>query len=154
LNPSDAFGNLKPVKLESLFSKRDIYRELISDKEILRALHERFQGNIPPDFDSLLEVIEREGGILFQHNRYLISADFTQNFAFARVNGENITVEIAFPAHHRTDSENLSRHLIFKIPAILGDDLSKASRLQAGFLSSDSKRLFGDEKTKFQFGCR
>lgn len=154
LDARDETGNLKPKKLEALFSKADIFRELVQDKSISRALWERTRGKMPASFDGLVEVLKQENGLLFDNYRYSIHSDFTNHFAFESVEGDRVTVRLALPASNRTNREYAVKYLTFETSPDLKDDLLKAARLETGFLNSDAGRLFGDNATRIEFRCR
>ena len=76
-------------------------------------------------------------------SRIFINRNFLEGFAFKRVTGNSVAVEIRLPALTGNRSEEgVPVELLLKIPAALKDDLAKAGKKQAGFLMKDKNSVW------------
>lgn len=154
LDARDESGEIKPTKLETVFNKEEVFRELIEEKPISRALREQSQGRMPTDFNEFIEFLKKRNGLLFDDYRYAIYDDFTEHFEFESVNHDNVTIKLTLPSANRTNQENYCAYLTFEIPSEIRHDLEKANRLEFGFLGSDADHLFGKRTTKIEYRCK
>ena len=139
------------VILTDIFDRRQIFRILLEDQEIVDAIKEANGNKLPSDLDALQKLLDEKGGIEIQNHRYTMNSNFLESFSFAELNGDNVSVHLMFPNSQERVFDSLVKTITLPIPEKLMSKFIAASRLKAGYLERDMDRIANGRKTVIEF---
>lgn len=117
-----------PARLTDWFPKADVYKALMGDRIVLKAL----DGQKPRTLDALIKALD---GYQSDDCAYGFSDDLLSRFAFHHLKGDQVAVRLGLSHGCEVNRGGLTQlGLYLPIPPALKGPLGRAARGQAGYL--------------------
>jgi len=144
-----------PAKLTDIFFPEDIYKALIADKVIQKALEQ--SGAQPENFDQLEEAFANGISVSTTDAQraeplcFKISSDFLNHFAFHHIDSNKVWVRIGLAGTDDCRSQLTEIGITLPMPQSLQEELTAADLGRHGVLMKDTDRRARIIHTSFSF---
>jgi SH3-like domain-containing protein len=150
----------KVVSLTDFFGESVIFKALLADSLIQKALAKVNTTTPPSTLDALYQVLDKAPNIAAVRMKYgedcyfRLSEDFLTQFAFHHIDKDRVAVRIALsPATHGCQSELAQLGIYLPIPNKLKSALKKAQKGQAGKLMNNLQKIAKEQQTTISFSA-
>jgi hypothetical protein len=132
-----------PAKLTDIFFPEDIYKALINDKVVQKALDQI--GSQPADLDQMLRAfgdgvdVTIEGTSHSEPLCFNISRDLLSHFAFHHIDKEKVWIRIGLPGTPVCRYALTELGITLPLPQVLEEEMEAADQNKAGMLMKDSE---------------
>ena len=133
----------KQVQLTDYFAADDVYRALLADPYVQKALKENKEAQPAKNLAELVKALAEDGC------RTGFDSDMLSRFVFHHLEGDKVAVRLGISnlSAHVCNKELTQLGLLLPIPAALRKPLQAADARQEGFLMKDLKQLAGTQLT-------